>query len=1213
MGQRFTETSEPWNQALQHIGMHSSRVEQFVGAMEAAAQASNSRALVIIDALNEGRGIDVWPEHLSPFLARLEASSWIGVVFSVRTTYEETIISEDVRCRAVCLTHRGFEGHEYEAVHTLFSHYGLEFPSSPLLHAEYSNPLYLTTVCEALSLSGATRVPRGLQGITDVFNLYFDAINKELSQRLDYNPGDNRVAAAVGAMAEQLTDSGNGWLPRREAEDVVNQFLPGKPFSGSLYHGLVTAGVLIVDLGWSPEGQRHEVVFPAYERFTDHIVAKELLSRYREHQRRPRVWRWLDRIYQKSAGLVRRSVTRNKTEPRGPYGLPTWLSRSGRPVSPGVLEALCVQAPEQIGREFVRIVPQYQNVWGIGDAFLESIVWRRLDAFHDDTRQVLNETIMRGDTMLDPYDSLMGVSAVPDHPLNAKFLDGVLRQDEMPERDAWWSIYLDRSWKTEGPVDRIIDWASGASPTTDIDGEVVDLVAIGLAWMLATPNRFVRDRATKALVSLLTGRFRSLEGLIDRFEGVDDPYVAERIYAMSYGVAMRSYDASSVRSLARQVHAKVFEGGTPPPHILLRDYARGVIERAIHLDGHSEAELNLDLVRPPYASQWPDVPGEDSIRELDARMSARTDGEDTTDRAWLAIRFSVISGDFARYVIGTNFRETSQHWLSLTQDQDTWIPPETRKEGLIQRLDHLERTAWKEFDALSRAIAPVWISLNLLFAIDDEAETENPPVTSELDDAYCRFVGALSDVHYPEWAGLQEERPGLELSIIQRYILHRVASLGWTYELFGDFDRYVASRDRTGRDAQKAERMGKKYQWIAFHEILALISDRYQYRGSWDECRYAGPWQVGRRDIDPSTVPSLKPAMNPHTGPHQPTWWAPMTFDNWQPQLPIKEWLVNGWDLPGLECGMVVSQPSNPGVVWLNCYCYQERTEPPSPDVREDDAEHRQIWARAVAFLVPEGTGDDFVEWVLSGAYWAEGRGPGIQDFNEAGNIFFGEHGWSPAYAQLAGGEPFGDIEWCFPPGTETKLASMVTDSGATTASGHDCSVDRNDAATFYLPSHTLARDCKLYWTGFGGDYVDGGSKTAAFDPSSHEPGPGALLIRSDILESYLSDQNLDLCWAIIGEKQSVGTFGHPHGWLSFQAAYVYRNGGTVGRHNAKYHPEPTETLPSKNGRRRPLTLSKTNRFRRPGRRRRRTARRRVGFGCSTFGYRHRRLMRRSI
>ena len=52
MGQRFTDTSEPWNQARQHLGMHAVEIEEFIGAVEAAAQVSNSRALVIIDALN---------------------------------------------------------------------------------------------------------------------------------------------------------------------------------------------------------------------------------------------------------------------------------------------------------------------------------------------------------------------------------------------------------------------------------------------------------------------------------------------------------------------------------------------------------------------------------------------------------------------------------------------------------------------------------------------------------------------------------------------------------------------------------------------------------------------------------------------------------------------------------------------------------------------------------------------------------------------------------------------------------------------------------------------------------------------------------------------------------------------------------------------------------------------------------------------------------
>ena len=90
--------------------------------------------------------------------------------------------------------------------------------------------------------------------------------------------------------------------------------------------------------------------------------------------------------------------------------------------------------------------------------------------------------------------------------------------------------------------------------------------------------------------------------------------------------------------------------------------------------------------------------------------------------------------------------------------------------------------------------------------------------------------------------------------------------------------------------------------------------------------------------------------------------------------------------------------------------------------------------------------------------------------------------------------------------------------------------------------------DYGLTWTGVGADYVDASSKMAAFDPSAHHLGPNALLLRLDLLERYLSEHDLEMCWAVTGEKQSVGTFGQPYGWLQFQGAYALRNGNPVGK-----------------------------------------------------------------
>ena len=108
-------------------------------------------------------------------------------------------------------------------------------------------------------------------------------------------------------------------------------------------------------------------------------------------------------------------------------------------------------------------------------------------------------------------------------------------------------------------------------------------------------------------------------------------------------------------------------------HVLLRDYARGVIERAVYLSPELEADLNLDLIRPPYASTWPDIPDEDAVQELERRMSGADGDDEGNDNEWRNIQFSVTGWDFARYVIGTNFSELSDDWLSLTLADDAWL------------------------------------------------------------------------------------------------------------------------------------------------------------------------------------------------------------------------------------------------------------------------------------------------------------------------------------------------------------------------------------------------------------------------------------------------------------------------------------------------------------------------------------------------------------
>ena len=611
MGQRFTTTEVPWTQILQQLELNNTTVEEFVGALESAAQASNCRALFVVDALNEGEGHEIWPKHLSAFLAQLECSPWISVLLSVRSPYRDSIIPKDVRDQALVEVHYGFSDNEYDAVARFFSHYELELPSAPILQPEFSNPLFLKIICESLNARGETRLTTGLQGITEFFEFYLKSVNLQLAKALDYDPDRSLVQEALREIAKCLAKGESRTLPRRTAQEVVDQLLPNRSFANSLYLGLVNEGVLFEDIDWRKENGKEKITSIAYERFADHIIVDYLLQTHLDLNDH-------DAAFKVGGGLA-------------------FLDNEDVYVRASLVEALCVQIPEQTGKELLRLAPNLKEKPNLGHAFGQSIVWRKLDAFTNDTLDCFNEVHQNKGALEETLDVLLTVATVDKHPFNAELLDRNLRSYSMPDRDEWWSTYLHDAYQTNSAVDRLVDWALGLDSNADLEEMTIDLSATTLAWMLTTSNRFLRDRATKALVSLLTDRLDAMARLIERFSDVDDLYVTERVYAAAYGAAMRSYDATAVGVLALTVYERVFASGTPPAHILLRDYARGVIERALFLG--SELQVDQQAICPPYRSDWPAIPDERATEALKPDITRGSYDSGELEWAWSRLHF----------------------------------------------------------------------------------------------------------------------------------------------------------------------------------------------------------------------------------------------------------------------------------------------------------------------------------------------------------------------------------------------------------------------------------------------------------------------------------------------------------------------------------------------------------------------------------------------
>lgn len=387
--------------------------------------------------------------------------------------------------------------------------------------------------------------------------------------------------------------------------------------------------------------------------------------------------------------------------------------------------------------------------------------------------------------------------------------------------------------------------------------------------------------------------------------------------------------------------------------------------------------------------------------------------------------------DFAHYVIGTNWSSSSTNWLSLRLDEPIWQSPKERLNILLQDFSGDETVAWAGFKAAEDALRQLsrykWIdAIQAASEVEDTADGIPPDTMSTEDcnpDLKCaeqecvKAITKLESVLTEDHAIALEliliamnndkERhpPGFDLRLIQRYVLWRVFDLGWTTARFGHFDRF--SIRSYGREASKPERIGKKYQWIAYHEIMALIADHFQYRERFQQEGgdrvFEGPWQEHLRDIDPSCTLRTTPGGTSWEG-HSLAWWGPAQYENWGKSANPHEWVMNRDALPKLEDLLRVTYPKD-GIRWLNVNGYFNLTQRKPADQETTDIERRELWYICTGYLIYAHDKDAFKKWANSVDFWNRW----MPEPSKVYRMFLGEHGWAPASRY------FSDAGWTHP------------------------------------------------------------------------------------------------------------------------------------------------------------------------------------------------------
>jgi hypothetical protein len=1119
LGQEFSE-ADPWKTILQKISWAGNK-DQFLQSLEKVAANKKTRAFIIVDAVNEGRGRIVWSK-LFDDISRYKS---ISLILSVRMGFEFIVLPKALRKEAHDVIHEGFADREWDALTSFFQFYNLE-PDLPLLFPDFTNPLFLKIFCETYQSNGSTVRLRGHSGFTKIFERYVKKQGKKVIEEMG---GDSSMATklvwwnTIKKIADYMVTNKTDRILVSDAEVIAEGVFPGR---SAQYLGFLEKNWLLLKNPVQSDNPPYGVTgfdyaFP-YQKFSDHLIVRHLLS--------------------DSATI---------TDPKtlfAPGGKLHYIMESTNWWKfRGVIEALAVQIPERFeGKELISLVGKsFERTLLAKQSFLHSLIWRdmelkngKLRFFNEKTiLEIVNQVIIHqhADGFDDVMETMLTVAAIPKHPLNALRLSGYLQKFDLAQKDKIWIPFLFYKHNNSSAVDRLVHWAVKISHKTSYDDESIKLVAICLGWFLSSSNRYLRDESTKALVVLLKNRVHILIDVLKHFERINDPYITERLYATAYGCTMIVTDPK-VQGLALYVYKKIFKT-KPPVHLLIRDYARGIVETAVRKYQDLEEKINIKRVRPPYKSAWPKrFPNLKGLKKK-YKEDIFKDDRSGYSSIWWSLMYNNEGGisDFGNYVLNSAVGRWSNRKLLKNGTS-----PKSKKQiadEFEESLSPEKKDLWEKYQNARRASFLISFSFyrpgDILKKTKKEGGKEKTVAGKKATEARHVFEASLSQREFEKYKKLRGYMEGvravkdddLDFAAIQRWVFKKVIDLGWKPELFYDFDSRNGSRER---EANKSERIGKKYQWIALHEILARIADNFAFK-DWNSSYYSvyqGPWDLYQRDIDPSHSIYLFDAINQNA-----VLWKNKKYKEWSKSIPHDKWVKRD-DVSKLVDKFFFVKDEL-GEEWALFSASHTWKEPEKPGTGSSFSnQRREVFILSRAYLIKSSDTQKILEW----AKGKKNTWGWLPEPRTITGIYLGEIPYSSAYADNYGeknpwkslkDEHGGEI------GMEVLPVSEYYMNEATT---FDCSV--KDAVHVNLPTKSILDMMGLKSNGIPGEFVDSSGVLVAQDPSVKNGGEGCLVIRKSSLIKFLKDNDYSILWSVFGEKLVLGMNRGP-GVLEFGGTYI--------------------------------------------------------------------------
>lgn len=1008
LGDYFISSANPKEQIKQLFQSNLS-YSAILGTLNAIGQATGERIIFALDALNEGEGSLIWPKFLRGMIAEIKRFPWIGFVMSVRSDNMDEIVPEECKKEMVTVQHTGFEECVDEACDNFFEYYGINF-NMPILSEEFCNALYLKLFCETFKKEENIT---HLLGLTDIFSGYLNHINKKLSatDRFQYEESINLVELCVQRVASKMADGNTYSLPYKDVLDEVNDCTKGycqqnsKEYKNFL-DALIKENIFKSGVRY---GQKEKYVTFSYERMGDYFVLYYHLKQKREEETLQDYFQ--NSNYFKDIFDIRALGKRN------------------------VINMLSILLPEVYGTELLYCGTQEHISGYVIQGFLKSLIWRKNRVVDEGIITWLKyESKKNVNLRLMVIDEILPLCALPDNPLNSLFIhDNFLVNENNTKRDLWWNSHINERYEYHNPpiYRRLISWSLKSHNNQKLSSESRKLLGIMLSWFCTSNNRELRDNASKALVCIYREAPDEILTLLNMFQEVNDLYVIERLYAAMYGVTVYCTDKTIVQKISDYVLENIFRKEEVLPHILIRDYALGIVKYALWCGIYEGVSEIPTMISVPFRSKFPKrFPSQNTIDKLEEKYKTNKGFGYVVSSMDVGVGY----GDFGRYIFKN--------------------------------------------------------ALNRFEGIDD-------------------------------------------IEKMKRWMIKRTLQLGFNPEIHdSSIPGYF------GRRGGRTERIGKKYQWIALYEILALIQDHYMVCPEYGEetaTKFLGGADGLRvRNFDPTLL--LRNTYIESYQQPQKSWYC--DYDLLDADYDNQKWLT---DEVNFQKTLIEFSDKN-NRRWLALCNYPYWNEYRDSDKEEYSSKQRKVMNAHIQSILMKKT--DIEKWKKWNQNYPQESIYAIKSFN-CSSMFYKENYWNTEYEEIASNTDTEGWTELFINRKSTGILYANTSQRYIWEEEYDFS--KEDAIAFDIPTKIIAEGIKIYDKGnIGAYYRD--DMLVCYNPGIKEQSNHLLLIDRELLINWLEENDLCILWIVTIEKQILNGRQGAESFIEWQGYYTLEDGNLEGK-----------------------------------------------------------------